>query len=81
MADLTRRALLRWGAGAGAGAAGVRAFGALVDPLTQAAPAPFEPPTAGSAADQDLRLAHLGGSRRHQDQLCRPAPERGSCGQ
>ena len=52
--ELTRRALLRMGAGASAGAVGVWALGALLDPLeSQAAPvpqapSPFEPATAGS---------------------------------
>ncbi len=54
MPDLTRRAVLRMGAGASLGAAGVFAFSALLDPIKpQAAPAaqgpaPFEPPTAGT---------------------------------
>jgi enterochelin esterase-like enzyme len=42
--DLSRRAALRLGAGAFAGAAGTWAFGALVDPtLVPADPSPFEP--------------------------------------
>jgi len=42
--DLSRRAALRFGAGAFAGAAGIWAFGALVDPtLVPADPSPFEP--------------------------------------
>nr|WP_207544280.1 alpha/beta hydrolase-fold protein [Mycobacterium alsense] len=54
MPDLTRRAVLRMGAGASLGAAGIFAFSALLDPVRpQAAPAPlgpapFEPPTAGT---------------------------------
>lgn len=64
MADLTRRALLRWGAGAGAGAAGVWAFGALVDPLEpQAAPAPFEPPTAGSSLPTRISGSFISAAR------------------
>ncbi|BBX75014.1 membrane protein [Mycobacterium shinjukuense] len=52
--DLTRRAVLRVAAGASAGAAGAWALSGLLDPLQpQAAPpqapAPFEPPAAGSA--------------------------------
>jgi enterochelin esterase-like enzyme len=52
--DLNRRAVLRIGAGASAGAVGVWALGALLDPLepqaapSPLAPAPFEPATAGS---------------------------------
>lgn len=64
MADLTRRALLRWGADAGAGAAGVWAFGALVDPLEpQAAPAPFEPPTAGSSLPTRISGSFISAAR------------------
>jgi enterochelin esterase-like enzyme len=56
--DLTRRAVLRLGAGAGA--AGVWALSALLDPLeSQAAPppqapAPFEPATAGGSLPNRL---------------------------
>ncbi|CFH33551.1 membrane protein [Mycobacterium tuberculosis] len=64
MAALTRRALLRWGADAGAGAAGVWAFGALVDPLEpQAAPAPFEPPTAGSSLPTRISGSFISAAR------------------
>jgi enterochelin esterase-like enzyme len=58
--DLNRRAVLRMGAGASATAAGVWALSALLDPLEpQAAPlpqapAPFEPPTAGSTLPTKL---------------------------
>jgi S-formylglutathione hydrolase FrmB len=58
--DLSRRAVLRLGAGAGAGAAGVLALSALLDPLesqaapTPQAPAPFEPATAGSSLPNRL---------------------------
>ena len=49
MPDLSRRAALRLGVGAFAGAAGVWALGALLDPSeTPAAPSPFEPAIAGS---------------------------------
>lgn len=54
MPDLTRRAVLRMGAGAGLGAAGVFALSGLLDPVrAQAAtlpqaPAPFEPSAASS---------------------------------
>ncbi|MDT5349235.1 MAG: hypothetical protein QOH91_2522 [Mycobacterium sp.] len=58
--ELTRRAVLRMGAGASAGAVGVWALSALLDPLEpQAAPlpqapAPFEPATAGSTLPNRL---------------------------
>jgi enterochelin esterase-like enzyme len=58
--ELTRRAVLRMGAGASAGAVGVWALSALLDPLEpQAAPlpqapAPFEPATAGSTLPNKL---------------------------
>ncbi|MCV7346749.1 alpha/beta hydrolase [Mycolicibacterium rhodesiae] len=65
MANLSRRAVLRLGAGAVAGAAGAFAAGRALDPSTQLArpdvamtgvgaplapPAPLEPPAAGAAA-------------------------------
>ena len=56
--DLTRRAMLRLGAGASAGAAGVWALSAVLDPLepqaAPQAPAPFEPATAGSTLPNRL---------------------------
>jgi enterochelin esterase-like enzyme len=57
--DLNRRAVLRIGAGASAGAVGVWALGALLDPLepqaapAPLAPAPFEPATAGSSTQSN----------------------------
>src|SRR4051812_5182486 len=74
--DLTRRSVLRMGAGAGAGAAGVWALSGLLDPLqpqaapplTQGppaplAPAPFEPPTAGSALPTKLTGSFVSAAR------------------
>ncbi|OSC42590.1 alpha/beta hydrolase [Mycobacterium decipiens] len=66
--DLTRRAVLRMGAGASAGAAGVWALSALLDPLKpQAAPpqapAPFEPPTAGSSLPTRLSGSFISAAR------------------
>lgn len=58
--ELSRRAVLRMGAGASAGAVGVWALGALLDPLearaapSPQAPAPFEPATAGSTLPNRL---------------------------
>jgi enterochelin esterase-like enzyme len=58
--ELTRRAVLRMGAGASAGAVGVWALSALLDPLepqaapSPQAPAPFEPATAGSTLPNRL---------------------------
>jgi S-formylglutathione hydrolase FrmB len=50
MPELSRRAALRLGAGAMAGAAGVWALGALVDPTeTPAEPLPVDPASAGTA--------------------------------
>jgi len=57
--DLNRRAVLRIGAGASAGAVGVWALSALLDPLepraapSPLAPAPFEPATAGSSTQSN----------------------------
>lgn len=54
MPNLTRRALLRMGAGAGVGAAGMWALGGVIDPPRPLAaplsPAPFEPSAASSAS-------------------------------
>jgi len=69
MPDLTRRAVLRMGAGASLGAAGVFALGALLDPIqSQAAPAPqgpapFEPPTAGAALPTKLTGSFVSAAR------------------
>ena len=69
MPDLTRRAVLRMGAGAGLGAAGVFAFSALLDPIKpQAAPAPqgpapFEPPTAGTTLPTKLTGSFVSAAR------------------
>lgn len=66
--DLTRRAALRIGAGACAGAAGVWALSAILDPLEpQAAPpqapAPFEPATAGSTLPTRLSGSFVSAAR------------------
>ncbi|KAA1252105.1 esterase family protein [Mycobacterium simiae] len=66
--DLTRRAVLRMGAGASAGAAGVWALSALLDPLKPKAappqaPAPFEPPTAGSSLPTKLSGSFISAAR------------------
>ncbi|CAM4139764.1 hypothetical protein MB901379_00732 [Mycobacterium basiliense] len=68
VADLTRRSMLRVGAGASAGAAGVWALSALLDPLKpQAAPpqapAPFEPPAAGSSLPTRLSGSFISAAR------------------
>lgn len=69
VADLNRRALLRLGAGAGAGAAGVWASSALLDPLKpQAAPqpqapAPFEPSPAGATLPTRLTGSFVSAAR------------------
>jgi S-formylglutathione hydrolase FrmB len=69
MADLTRRAVLRMGAGAGVGAAGMWALSALLDPVKpQATPAPqgpvvFEPPTAGKALPTKLTGSFVSAAR------------------
>ena len=69
MPDLTRRAVLRMGAGASLGAAGVFAFSALLDPVkTHAAPAPqgpapFEPPTAGTTLPTKLTGSFMSAAR------------------
>ncbi|MEE6175513.1 alpha/beta hydrolase [Mycobacterium sp. 050134] len=64
MPDLTRRAVLRMGAGAGLGAAGVFALSALLDPIKpQAAPAPFEPPTAGASLPTKLTGSFVSAAR------------------
>lgn len=66
--DLNRRAVLRMGAGASAAAAGVWALSALLDPLEpQAAPpqapAPFEPPAAGSSPPTKLTGSFISAAR------------------
>jgi enterochelin esterase-like enzyme len=64
MPDLTRRAVLRMGAGASLGAAGVFALSALLDPIKpQAAPAPFEPPTAGAALPNKITGSFVSAAR------------------
>jgi len=64
MPDLTRRAVFRMGAGASLGAVGVFAFSALLDPIkTQAAPAPFEPPTAGTTLPTKLTGSFMSAAR------------------
>ncbi len=64
MPDLTRRAVLRMGAGASLGAAGVFAFSALLDPIaTHAAPAPFEPSAAGSTLPNRLTGSFVSAAR------------------
>ena len=69
MPNLTRRAILRMGVGASAGAVGVWALSALLDPLEpQAAilphaPAPFEPPAAGSNSPTRLTGAFVSAAR------------------
>ncbi len=68
MPDLTRRAVLRMGAGASLGAAGVFALSALLDPIRpQAAPpqapAPFEPPTAGTTLPTKLTGSFVSAAR------------------
>ncbi len=74
--DLTRRSVLQMGAGAGMGAAGVWALSGLLDPLqpqaappsieappAPLAPAPFEPPTAGSALPTKLTGSFVSAAR------------------
>jgi S-formylglutathione hydrolase FrmB len=69
MPNLTRRAILRMGVGASAGAAGVWALSALLDPLEpQAAtlpqaPAPFEPSAAGSNLANKLTGSFISAAR------------------
>jgi len=69
MGDLNRRAMLRVGAGAGLGAAGLLAFSGLLDPTApQAAPAvrgpaPFEPPSAGAALPTKLTGSFVSAAR------------------
>jgi S-formylglutathione hydrolase FrmB len=63
MPPLSRRAALRLGAGAVAGAAGVWALGALLDPFElKASPSPFEP-TAGSALPTRLSGSFVSAAR------------------
>lgn len=66
--DLTRRSVLRMGVDAGAGAAGVWALNAMLDPLKlhaapPHAPAPFEPPTAGSSLPNKLSGSFISAAR------------------
>lgn len=67
MADLTRRTVLRMGAGASLGAAGAWALGALADPASTvaapAAPAPFDPPTAGKTLPTKLTGSFVSAAR------------------
>lgn len=67
MPDLNRRAMLRMSAGAGLGATGLLAFSGLLDPTaTQAAPqgpAPFEPPSAGTAMPTKLTGSFMSAAR------------------
>jgi enterochelin esterase-like enzyme len=67
--ELTRRAVLRMGAGASAGAVGLWALGALFDPLESPAaplpqaPSPFEPATAGSSLPNRLTGSFISKAR------------------
>ncbi len=66
--DLNRRAVLRMGVGASAAAAGAWTLSALLDPLEpQAAPAqapaPFEPPAAGSSLPTKLTGSFVSAAR------------------
>lgn len=67
MADLTRRSVLRMGAGASAGAAGVWALGALLNPIqtlaAPMAPAPFDPPAAGKTLPTKLTGSFVSAAR------------------
>ncbi|MGB9304502.1 MAG: alpha/beta hydrolase-fold protein [Mycobacterium sp.] len=67
VADLTRRSVLRMAAGAGAGAAGLFALSAVVDPLkplaAPQAPAPFDPPTAGKTLPTKLTGSFVSAAR------------------
>ncbi len=67
VSDLTRRAVLRMGVGASAGAAGVWTLSALLDPLkplaAPQAPAPFQPPTAGSTLPTKLSGSFISAAR------------------
>ena len=79
MPDLSRRAALRLGVSTFAGATGVWALSALVDPIAvPAMPSPLDPdqpaaPPAAtgrrSTADPRVGLVHLGGPRRCADEL------------
>lgn len=64
---MTRRSVLRMGAGAGVGAAGAWALGALLDPLASVAaptaPAPFDPPTAGKTLPTKLTGSFVSAAR------------------
>src|ERR1700728_3425729 len=65
--DLTRRAVLRMGASAGAAAMGAWALSALVDPLQPRAaplsPSPFEPSTASSNLPNRLAVSFISKAR------------------
>ncbi len=70
MPDLNRRAVLRISAGASAAAAGAWALSALLDPLEPhaatpppLAPAPFEPPTAGSSLPSKVTGSFVSAAR------------------
>jgi enterochelin esterase-like enzyme len=67
VADLTRRSVLRMAASASAGAAGMFALSALVDPLkplaAPQAPAPFDPPTAGKTLPTKLTGSFVSAAR------------------
>ncbi len=68
VADLTRRAVLRMGAGTSAGAAGMWALSAWLNPLEPKAappqaPAPFEPPAAGSSLPTRLSGSFISAAR------------------
>jgi enterochelin esterase-like enzyme len=67
VADLTRRSVLRMAAGASAGAAGLFALSAVVDPLKSLAapqaPAPFDPPTAGKTLPTKLTGSFVSAAR------------------
>ncbi|MGB9225791.1 alpha/beta hydrolase [Mycobacterium sp.] len=67
VADLTRRSVLRMAAGAGAGAAGLFALSAVVDPVkplaAPQAPAPFDPPAAGKTLPTKLTGSFVSAAR------------------
>jgi enterochelin esterase-like enzyme len=62
--EFSRRAVLRWGAGAITGAAGVWALSALLDPpAAGTSPAPAEPAPAGSAAPTRISGSFVSAAR------------------
>ncbi|GAB3024631.1 alpha/beta hydrolase [Mycobacterium bourgelatii] len=67
VAELNRRSVLRMAAGASAGAAGVFALSALIDPLkplaAPQAPVPFEPPSAGSTLPTKMTGSFVSAAR------------------